>query len=112
MGMRLPSSLRSRKRYIAFRIIAENSIDGRLLWDAMMRSLISLFGEIEAAGCEMKLEEFDGQKGIVSCKLESLQKVMIAITLIESVGNKKAGIVTLATSGTLRSCKKKLGVVS
>uniref|UniRef100_A0A7J2TJ64 Ribonuclease P protein component 2 n=1 Tax=Archaeoglobus fulgidus TaxID=2234 RepID=A0A7J2TJ64_ARCFL len=107
--MNLPPSMRSRKRYIAFRIIAENSIDKRALWDAMMESLTSLFGEVEALGTGMKLEEFDGRVGIVSCKLESMQKVMIALTLIESVGNEKLGIITVATSGTLKGCRKKLG---
>ncbi|MEM0350212.1 MAG: Rpp14/Pop5 family protein [Archaeoglobaceae archaeon] len=110
--MKLPASMRSRKRYIAFRIISKNSIDRKVLWEAMMRNLISLFGEVEALDSGLKLEEFDGEKGIVSCKLESVEKVIISLTLIDNIAGENVALITLATSGTMKACKKKLEVVS
>ncbi|MFN3384589.1 MAG: Rpp14/Pop5 family protein [Archaeoglobaceae archaeon] len=110
--MKLPPSMRSRKRYIAFKIISESSVNERELWDAMMRNLISLFGETEAFDAGFKLEEFDGRKGIVSCKLEALERVMIAMTLMDKVGEKDLALITLGVSGTIKKCRKKLEVIS
>lgn len=104
--------MRSRKRYIAFKIIAEGSVSEKVLWDAMMKNLISLFGEVEALDTEFKLEEFDGEKGIVSCKLEALEKVMIAMTLVDKVEEKDVALITLGISGTIKKCRKRLEVVS
>ncbi|MEM0022662.1 MAG: Rpp14/Pop5 family protein [Archaeoglobaceae archaeon] len=110
--MKLPPSMMSRKRYIAFRIIAEGSVSEKILWDAMMKNLISLFGEVEALDAGVKLEEFDGNKGIISCKLEALKKVMIAMTLIDKLGEMDVALITLGISGTIKKCRKRLEVVS
>lgn len=107
----LPPSMRGRKRYIAFRIIAERSVDEKMLWDAMTKNLISIFGEAFAAEAGLKLEEFNGKEGIVRCNLKALEKVMIALTLIDRIGDENVALLTLAVSGTIKSCRKKLGVV-
>ncbi|MCS7119253.1 MAG: Rpp14/Pop5 family protein [Archaeoglobaceae archaeon] len=109
--MKLPSSMRVRKRYIAFRVIAEKNIEKEVLWETMMKSFISLFGETETMNSAMRLEEFENNRGIVSCKLESLEKVMISLTLIDCVGGVDVALVTLGVSGTIKKCKRKMEVV-
>lgn len=104
--------MRSRKRYIAFRTIAKGSVSGKTLWDAIMKNLVSLFGEVEAFDTGAKLEEFDGEKGIISCKLEALEKVMIAMTLVDKVEEKAVALLTLGVSGTIKKCRRKLEVVA
>jgi len=102
--------MRSRKRYIAFRIINKGKLDEKVVWEAMVRSLTALFGEVGTAECGLKLEEFDGEKGIVRCNLETLERVMIALTLIDRIGEESVCLLTLGVSGTLRGCRKKLEV--
>ncbi|MCS7130006.1 MAG: ribonuclease P [Archaeoglobaceae archaeon] len=110
--MKLPPSMRSRKRYIAFRLISEKSVDEKAIAEAMVRNIATLFGEVSAVECGLKLEKFDGEKGIVRCNLEALEKVMIALTLIDKIGEGNVALLTLGMSGTLRGCKKKLEVLA
>lgn len=102
--------MRSRKRYIAFKVINKGKIDEKAISEAMMRNLTALFGEVFAMECGLKLEVFDGEKGIVRCSLEALDRVMIALTLIDRIGEESVALLTLGVSGTLKGCKKKLGV--
>ncbi len=101
----LPPSLKSRKRYIAFRIIAESKVDERSLSKALKEELLSLFGECFTTG--VKVEDFDGEKGIIKCTREGLEKVMVAFTLMNQVGDVKVIPLTLGVSGTIRRCKRK-----
>lgn len=104
--------MRSRKRYIAFKLISEESVEEKAIADAMVRNLTNLFGEVSAVECGLKLEKFDGEKGIVRCNLEALDRVMIAMTLVDRIGEKNVGIITLGISGSLRGCNKKLEVLT
>ncbi|MEG9194037.1 MAG: Rpp14/Pop5 family protein [Candidatus Methanoglobus sp.] len=108
--MKLPPSMRSRKRYIAFRIINRGRVDEKAVSEAMVKNLTALFGEVCAVESGLKLEEFDGEKGVVRCNLEALDRVMIAITLIDRIGEENVAPLTLGVSGTLKGCRKKLGV--
>lgn len=103
----LPPSLRGRKRYIAFKLISEEKVDARMLSRELNQSMISLFGECFTAGSMLKLEHFDGEKGILRCRREYLNQVIIALTLLREVGGVKVVPLTLGVSGTLKSCKRK-----
>jgi len=103
----LPPSLRSRKRYIAFRLIAEKNIDVRQLSTSLTENMLSLFGECFAAGSNVRIEQFDGERGIIRCNMEALDKVLIAFTLLKKVGNAKVVPLTLGVSGTIKRCRKK-----
>jgi ribonuclease P/MRP protein subunit POP5 len=104
---RLPPSLRSRKRYIAFRLIAERNIDARQLASALNSSMLSLFGECFAAGSNVRVEQFDGEKGIIRCNRDALERVMMALTLISEIESVKVIPLTLGVSGTIKRCRKK-----
>jgi len=101
----LPPSLRKRKRYIAFHLIAENRVGKVELSRALLDELLALFGEWGAD--EVWLEHFDGEVGIVGCYHASLEKVKVAITLMSRVGEVKVNPVILGVSGTIKRCKKK-----
>ncbi len=103
----LPPSLKSRKRYIAFRLIAEEKVDERMLSRVLIENMLSLFGECFAAKSNVKVEQFDGEKGIIRCSREALDKVMIAFTLINRVGDIEVVPLTIGVSGTIKSCRKK-----
>jgi len=103
----LPPSLRSRKRYIAFKLLCEKRVDGKMLYKALLDSMLSLFGECNTAGSNIKLEEFDGFRGIIKCNRDALSKVIIAFTLINKVDNLEIVPLTVGVSGTIRKCRKK-----
>jgi len=102
----LPPSLRSRKRYIAFKITAEGKIDERSLSRALAEKMLSLFGECFAAS-GLRVESFDGERGIIKCHREALDKVMVAFTLLTKVGDVRVIPLTVGVSGTLKRCRRK-----
>ncbi|MDK2875748.1 MAG: ribonuclease protein subunit [Archaeoglobaceae archaeon] len=101
--------MRSRKRYIAFKLINTGRIDEKAVSEAMIRNLTALFGEVFAMESGLRLEKFDGEKGIVRCNLEALDRVMIALTLIDRIGDESVAVLTLGVSGTLKRCRRKWG---
>ncbi len=103
----LPPSLRMKKRYIAFEIISEGGVDGKCLISELWESMISLFGELESAGSGIRLEYFDGKRGVIRCSRESLDKVKVALTLISRVGDVDIIPKILGVSGTIKKCVKR-----
>ena len=101
----LPPSLRKRRRYVAFKLISEENVERedfvKTLWDSML----SLFGEFD--GEVFKLIRFKHNTGIVVCCHKNLNKLKIALTLIDRVGEIRVLPLILGVSGTLKRCRKK-----
>ncbi|RLI70817.1 ribonuclease P [Archaeoglobales archaeon] len=106
----LPPALKRRKRYIAFRIIAERKFDQRQIVSAVIDSLIKTFGEFGSANTGVWIEHFDGEKGIIRCYNEAIDKVKVALTLINRIGDVRVIPLTLGVSGTIKKCKRYLEV--
>lgn len=101
----LPPSLRKRKRYIAFRIISEEDIEREDVLSAIWESTLNLFGEFE--GVNFRLVEFSNNTGIVMCSHKEVNKLKIALTMIDRAGDKKVLPIILGVAGTIKSCKNK-----
>lgn len=107
----LPPSLRKRKRYIAFRVLADRAIDAKSLVHEIWQTALALYGEYYTAGMNIWLEHFDGNAGILRCSHDALEKVKVVLTLIGNVSDAKTTIVTLGVSGTIKGCRKYLEVL-
>ncbi len=105
----LPPSLKKRKRYVAFRIISESDVSREEFLRSLWNSMLSLFGEFE--GEIFKLIHFENNIGILMCSHKNLDKLKIALTLIDKVGDAKALPITLGVSGTIKGCRKHLEVL-
>ncbi len=104
----LPPSLKSKKRYIAFELISENSrVSMESFTKALVNNMLSLFGETSTANCGINLEIFNGKRGIIRCSRDAVDKVIIALTLINSIGDVRVVPLTIGVSGTIKKCKKK-----
>ena len=103
----LPPSLKPKKRYIAFKILSEREISQDKFLKALLSNMLNLFGECFAAKSDISIEYFNDGKGIVRCNKEALDKVIIALTLINSVEDIKVVPLTLGVSGTIKRCKRK-----
>ncbi len=105
---RLPPSLRHRKRYIAFRLIGHSGdLDKREIALKLMDSMISLFGEVGSSYAGIWVEYFDGEYGIVRCYNKALEKVKIALSLINEIEGEKVLPLIIGVSGTIKKCKTK-----
>ncbi len=103
----LPPSLKAKKRYIAFNLISESNVSLKDFSRVLINNMISLFGETSTAESDVSVEFFNGKKGIIRCNRNALNKVIIALTLINSVEDVKVVPLTLGVSGTMKKCKKK-----
>ncbi len=101
----LPPSLREKKRHVAFELISEGKIEKEELSFSIWESILKLFGEFE--GVDFKITEFYDNRGIITCNLKDLDKIKIALTMIESIEGKKVLPIILGVAGTIKSCKKK-----
>ncbi len=72
-----------------------------------MDSMISLFGEIGSSHAGVWVEYFDGEYGIVRCHNKSLEKVKIALSLIDEIGGERVLPLILGVSGTIKKCRTK-----
>ena len=105
---RLPPSLRHRKRYIAFRLIGlSNPAERKEIALKLMDSMLSLFGEVGSSHAGIWIEYFDGEFGIARCYNQALEKVKIALTLINEVNGERVLPLILGVSGTIKKCKEK-----
>ncbi|MCS7121482.1 MAG: ribonuclease P [Archaeoglobaceae archaeon] len=103
----LPPSLRSRKRYIAFKVVCEVEVDGKMIEKALEAKMAELFGDIALAESKISLEYFNDNKGILGCERKSFDKVLIALTFLTEINGFKVLPITVGASGNVRKCKKK-----
>lgn len=107
----LPSSLREKKRYIAFKIIGEGKIEFSDLVNAVWHSILNLFGEMKTGSINFWLvkDSWDkkDQRGLIKCNHNHVADIRMALALLERIGDSKVCIKTLGVSGTMKSAKKK-----
>jgi len=72
-----------------------------------MDSMISLFGEVGSSYAGIWVEYFDGEYGIVRCYNKALEKVKIALSLINEIEGEKVLPLIIGVSGTIKKCKTK-----
>ena len=104
-------SLRSKKRYIVFKIISENSLEYYNVKDAVWNSLSNWMGERNLAAANVRLiknlwSSKDG-KGFIQCSHKAVDSVKTALALIHQIGDEKVIFQTIKISGTIKSGKIK-----
>ncbi len=101
-----------KSRYIAFEVIIEEDTPLEVIsvFNSISRSILSLYGEIEASQSGIWLIEFDAETcyGILRCTSKSLDKVQTAMAIVSSIDNRPTIIRLLKTSGTIRSLRSAL----
>jgi len=101
-----------KSRYIAFETIIEDKsqLEVSFVFNSISRSILSLFGEVEASQSGIWLIEFDPEthQGILRCTHKSLEKVQTAMAAVSRIDNRPVIIHLLKTSGTIRSLRSAL----
>lgn len=107
----LPSSMREKKRYIAFEVLGKEKVEFSQLINAVWHSLLNLFGEMKTAEVNFWLVKDSwnekNQKGLIKCNHNHVAKVRLALALLGRIGDAEVSIRTLGISGTMESAKKK-----
>lgn len=107
----LPSSMRERKRYIAFEVLGEENVEFSQLINAIWHSILNLFGEVKTGDINFWLVKDswteNKQRGLIKCNHNHVSEVRLALALLERIGERKVSIRTLGVSGTMKSARKK-----
>ncbi len=107
----LPSTLREKKRYIAFELISEEPVEYSDLEAAIWNTMLDFLGEdgVSKTSVWLMKDLWDGNKqmGIISCNHKSVQEVIATLGLIDRFGDNRITFKILKISGTIKGAGKK-----
>ncbi len=97
-----------RRRYVRFQLHSNDLVDEKDLSYAFRKSLLSIYGEVIVADSRFYINEFDTNSGIgiLHCTSDTVEQVLAAAVLIESINGEMISFQPLRTSGTIKGAKK------
>lgn len=100
---------RIKRRYLALKIVSEQTIDQKALMDAVWGAVTRLFGEYGASKVNLNLIEYDAQRNcaVLFCSHKALDMLRAAVAFITEINGTPVAIQVAAVSGTLKSLRKK-----
>ena len=96
-----------RRRYLKFRVEGPSDVEERVVYDALIGSISSLYGIKGSSEAALRLIEYEGNEGIIRCSHLQLRKVRSAFAMISNIEGEEAAVHTLKVSGTLKSLRGK-----
>jgi len=112
MKMKKLPSMRSRKRYVIFKIHSDNPLDYSNVKNAMWHSMENWLGQNELAQAEPRLIKnlWDGRKktGFLQCSPRYVDQIKMSFALIHQIGDQRVIFQVLRVSGTIKSGKEKI----
>jgi ribonuclease P/MRP protein subunit POP5 len=99
--------LREKKRYIAFKIISENTINRRELTEELFDSMYSLFGDKGTSEIYPALMSYDGVSGVLRCHKDRTLDTRAALACINRISGGCVSIQVLGISGTVKGAMEK-----
>ncbi|MFH0928879.1 MAG: Rpp14/Pop5 family protein [Candidatus Aenigmatarchaeota archaeon] len=107
----LPSSLRSRRRYIAYQVISEEKVLLDDITNTIWHSVLNFLGEHGTSETDMWIarDTFneENQTGLIRCAHDSVEEIRTALALIQRIGDARVVFKVLGISGTMNAAKMK-----
>ncbi len=107
----LPSSMRSKSRYIAFEVLSEDKISFDDLVNGIWYSTLNLIGEIGTSEASpwVSKDLYNGDKnlGVVKCSHTHVEEIKAALTFINRIGDTRVTLHVLGVTGTMKSARRK-----
>jgi len=102
-------TLRERKRYIVYEVLAKEKLDGRDVGKAISNEIMSYIGVkgFSEAGILHLHDKWTGTKGIMRVSHTSIDEVKMALALTKSVSGEEVIIRSVGTSGILKKAQEK-----
>ncbi|MEW6529104.1 MAG: Rpp14/Pop5 family protein [Candidatus Micrarchaeota archaeon] len=112
------ATLKLKKRYIVFRLSTpkENSqtngnqsVSKKDVEAGLFSFFLKFFGEYGYSELFYKLLQYDEKDklGLMRCERGSLYKILGALALVENLNGKRARIIAIGVSGTIKTLKEK-----
>ena len=107
----LPSSLRGRRRYIAYQVLSEDKFIFQDLTNSIWHSLLNLLGELGSAEADLWVAKniYDEKRQIwvIRCSHDKVEQVRAALALIERIGDIRVIVKVLGISGSIKAARLK-----
>ena len=105
-------SLRERKRYILFKIISEEPINYQFFKELLNSTVLKFYGELTFGKFGFKiLDERWNEKeqiGIIKCNHLYVPNIIVALGLLQRLGEHRINVKILKVSGTIKSLLKRI----
>jgi ribonuclease P/MRP protein subunit POP5 len=103
-------SKRVKKRYLALKVVCEQSVNERDVRDAVWNAVLKLFGEYGVSQTNLGFMEYDPQRDyvVVRCSHTAVEMVRASIASIMEINGKPVVVHVIGVSGTLRALRKKV----
>ncbi len=105
--MKTIPTLREKKRYLAFEVISEKTINRQELVRAILNSMISIYGDKGAGEINPSLMSFDGKYGILRCEREKRVETRSGLACINNIHGIRVSIFVRGISGTIKGATEK-----
>ena len=103
-------SLRERKRYILFKVISEQPVNYQLFKELLSSTILKFYGELTFGKFGFKIldERWDEkeQVGIIKCNHLYVPNIIVALGLLQRLGDRRVNVKILKVSGTIKSSLK------
>ncbi|AFC99631.1 ribonuclease P protein subunit Rpp14 [Methanocella conradii HZ254] len=104
----LPSSLREKKRYIAFEVACESEpVERKALLDEVFFATQALLGDVGSCEIGYRLMDFNGFRGIMRVNLKGVELARAAMATVCSIKGSRAAIRVLGVAGTIKAATEK-----
>ncbi len=101
-----------RRRYLALKVLSEQSISKRDIVDAVWNAVLQLFGEYGASQINLTFIEYNSENnwGILRCSHKALETVRASVASVTDINGKPVAVDVLGVSGTLKALRKRLSL--
>lgn len=104
----LLSSLKKKKRYVAFEVISENKISYADTTSAIIENYKKYYGLMGMAKSNlMVMEDWKNQKGIIAINNKCVDELKGSLTLIKNINNHNVIVRSIGTSGILNKARER-----
>ncbi len=99
-----------RRRYLALKLVSEQSMSRKDLMNTIWDAIVQLFGEYGASQTDLTLIRHYPERNhaIVRCSHKALEMIKASIASITEINGKPAAIRIQMVSGTLKALLKRL----
>lgn len=97
-----------RKRYIVFSVISGEKLSKKEIEESIRKKIGKIYGIIGVAKTDPQVVFYDPsiKKGIIRTSHKEKELVIAALSLVREINGKKALIIPLKTTGTIKKAKK------
>ncbi|RLE38858.1 hypothetical protein DRJ17_02785 [Candidatus Woesearchaeota archaeon] len=102
-------SLKEKKRYLAYEIIADKRIDAQSAEDVITKTSLDYLGALGygEAGIQVLKETHDNNRGLIRVGHKHVDRLKAALIFITKIKNQNVIVRSLGVSGVIKKAKEK-----